>query len=144
MPPQTEKMMLMLGRTYERLCKIPLLGEPLARSWNRNMARLIFCTPGSGAKRQNSILGVKAYLLETGKQMSFPFEIIPESETHDSFEFYVNGCPYGFKHPDQEKACDAAMEMDRILFKLLGADLIIKETAVRGAAKCRMLMKWRK
>jgi hypothetical protein len=61
----------------------------------------------------------------------------------DSFEFYVNGCPYGYKRPDQAKACDAAMEMDRKLFNLLGAELIVLESAPEGAQKCRMLMKWR-
>jgi len=143
MPPQTEKMMLGLGKLYERLCKNPGIGEPLARSLNRGLARFIFYTPGSGAKRQDSIMGVKEYLLKTGNQMNFPFEIIPESVGPDSFEFFVDACPYGFKHPDQEKACDAAMEMDRVLFKLIGADLIIQETAPKGAPKCRMKMKWR-
>ena len=142
MPSQTEKAMLALGRLYEGLCKIPLIGVPLARSWTRNMGRLVFYTPGSGAKRQDSLTGVKNYLLETGKQMNFPFEIIEESVGTDSFEFYVGACPYGFNRPDQEKPCDAAMEMDRILFKLVGVDLVIKETAVQGAPKCRILMKW--
>ena len=143
MPPQTEKMMLGLGKFYEGLCRIPGIGEPLARSLNRGLARFVFYTPGSGASRQDSILGVKAYLLKTGERMDFPFEIIPGSEGPDSFEFYVGSCPYGFRRPDQEKACDAAMEMDRVLFKLIGADLIIQETAPRGASKCRMTMKWR-
>ena len=61
----------------------------------------------------------------------------------DSFEFYVNGCPYGFKRPDQATACDAAMEMDRKLFRLLGAELTILESAPEGAQKCRMVMRWR-
>lgn len=143
MPPQTEKAMLMLGRFYEGLCKIPLMGEPLARSFSRSMGRLIFYAPGSGAKRQDSIRGVKEYLEETGKQMNFPFEVIPESVGPDSFEFFIRYCPYGFKRPDQEKACDAAMEMDRILFNLIGADLIIQESAVQGAPKCRIMMKRR-
>jgi len=143
MPPQTEKAMLMLGRLYEGLCKIPLVGEPVARSLGRSLGRLIYHAPGSAAKGQNSIRGVREYLEETGKQMSFPFEFIPESEGPDSFEFFVQYCPYGFKRPDQERPCDAAMEMDRILFKLIGADLTIEESAVQGAPKCRMLMKWR-
>jgi len=142
MPPQTEKMMLRLGKFYEGLCKIPMIGETLARSFARSMARFAFYTPGSGVKRQDSILGVKKYLLETGKKMNFPFEIIPESVRPDSFEFFVGYCPYGFKHPDQEKPCDAAMDMDRKLFKLIGSELVIKESVVKGAPKCRILMKW--
>jgi len=138
-----EKTMRMLGRLYEGLCRIPLVGVPMARAWNRNLGRLVFYTPGSGAVRQDSLEGVKAYLLETGRQMNFPFEMIPESQGPDSFEFYVNGCPYGFKRPDQALPCDAAMEMDRVLFRLLGADLIIKEVAVEGVPRCRIQMKWR-
>ena len=138
-----ERTMRMLGRLYEQLCKIPVVGVPMARAWNRNLGRLAFYTPGSGARRQDSLQGVRAYLLETGRRMNFPFEILPESEGPDSFEFFVNGCPYGFERPDQAAPCDAAMEMDRMLFRLLGADLIIKASAVEGAPKCRIQMKWR-
>jgi hypothetical protein len=141
--PDTEKAMLMLGGLYERLCKIPLAGVPMVRAWNRIMARLIFHAPGSGANRKDSIVGVKDYLLWSGEEMNFPFEIIEETVGPDSFEFFVGYCPYGYKHPHQDKPCDAAMEMDRTLFKLLGAELIIKETVVAGAPKCRMLMQWR-
>ncbi len=143
MPPQTEKAMLMMGKFYEMLCKIPVIGYPIARLYNRNIGRMIFYTPGSGAKRQDSLEGIRKYLLKTGKDMNFPFEMIPESDTPDSFEFFVGYCPYGYKHPDQAKPCDAAMEMDRILFKLQGGELTIKETTVEGAPKCRILMKWK-
>jgi len=141
--PNPEKFMAMMGRHWERICKIPVIGVPLARAWNRNMARFLFYTPGTGVDRQDSLEGVKEYLLETGRQMNFPFEIIEGSETPDSFEFYVHGCPYGFKRPDQAAACDAAMEMDRVLFRCVGGDLIIQESAVEGAESCRILMKWR-
>lgn len=143
MPPNTEKMMPKLGRLYELLCKIPSIGEPLARSMNRNMGRMIFYMPGSGAKRMSSIPELKEYLLQTGREMNFPFEIIEESVGPDSFEFYVNGCPYGYNRPDQAKACDAAMEMDRVLFHLLGGELIVKESAPEGVQKCRILLKLR-
>ena len=141
--PNMEKPMLMLGRLYEGLCKIPLVGVPLTKAWNRGMGRLIFRAPEPGGKPKDSLAGVRDYLLWSGKEMNFPFEIIEETVGPDSFEFFVGCCPYGFKHPHQEKACDAAMEMDRLLFKLLGADLIIMETVVEGAPKCRILMKWR-
>jgi len=143
MPSANEKMMLNMGKFYEKICRLPGIGEPMARSFARSMGRLIFYTPGSGANRQDSIEGVKKYLLETGRKMSFPFEIVPGSESPDRFEFYVNYCPYGFKGPDQEKPCDAAMNMDKVLFLLLGAELTILESVVRGAPRCRMLMKWK-
>ncbi len=142
-PPNPEKYMAMMGKLYESMCKIPVIGAPMARVMNRNMARFLFYTPGTGADRQDSLEGVKEYLLETGRQMNFPFEIIKESEKPDSFEFYVHGCPYGFKRPDQAAACDAAMEMDRVLFGLVGGDLIVQESAPEGANSCRILMKWK-
>ena len=143
MAPNTEKIMPKLGKLYEGLCKIPMIGEPLARSMNRNMGRMIFRMPGSGSKRQGSITELKEYLLQTGREMNFPFEIIEETVGPDSFEFYVGGCPYGYKRPDQAKACDAAMEMDRTLFDLLGGELIVLEAAPEGVQKCRILMKWK-
>ncbi len=139
---QTEKAMLMMGKFYEALCKIPLIGYPVARVYNRNIGRMIFYTPGSGAKRQDSIEGIKKYLIKTGKDMNFPFEMIPERDTSDSFEFFVGYCPYGYKRSDQAKPCDAAMEMDRVLFRLQGGKLVIKETTVEGSPKCRILIKW--
>ncbi len=142
MPKNVEKPMLMFGKLYEKVCKIPGVGVPMTKAWNTGLAKLVYRAPEPGGKPKDNIEGVKDYLLWSGEEMNFPFEIIEETVGPDSFEFYVGYCPYGFKHPHQDKACDAAMEMDRVLFKLLGADLIIKETVVEGAPKCRMLMKW--
>lgn len=141
LPPQPEKMMLSLGKFYQRICKIPGIGEPMARSFARFMGRMIFYAPGSGTRREDSIQGVKKYLLETGEKMKFPFEMLPECDQPDSFEFYVSYCPYGFKTPEHARACDAAMDMDRVLFGLIGCDQTIKESVVKGAPKCRMHMK---
>ena len=145
MPKNMDKAMLMSGKMYEAMCKIPLLGIPAARAWNRLLGRLVFRAPdpgGAGGKKAENITAVKDYLLKTGEEMGFPFEILEDTVGPDSFEFTVGGCPYGYKEPHQAAACDAAMEMDRVLFKLLGADLIIIDTAVDGAPKCKMLMKW--
>ncbi len=140
--PNLAKPMMMFGRLYEGLCKIPLVGVPIAKAWNRGLGHMIFRAPDPGGKPKDSLMEVKDYLLWSGDEMGFPFEIIEDTVGPDSFEFYVGACPYGFNHPHQDKACDAAMEMDRTLFKLLGADLIIKETTVEGAPKCRVQMKW--
>lgn len=142
-PFSPEVFMKRMGRFYEALCRIPAVGPGLARSWAGNLARFLYHVPGSGTSRQESLEGVKAYLLETGRRMHFPFEIIPESEGPDSFEFYVHGCPYGFQRADQAVPCDAAMEMDRVLFRLLGADLTILEAAVEGVPSCRIRLTWR-
>ena len=76
MPPNVEKMMPKLGKLYEGLCKIPWVGVPTARAWNRVMGRLIFRAPEPGGKPKDSIGGVKDYLLWSGEEMGFPFEII--------------------------------------------------------------------
>jgi len=136
MPLDMNKVMLSIGNAYEGLCKIPLIGPPLAGMFNRNMGRLIYYMPGTGAGRKDTCQGVKAFLARNIETMGFPFEFIPESEGPDNFDFYVAGCPYGYKHPDQEVPCDAVMEMDRQLFKLMGWNLTIKEAAVHGAPKC--------
>lgn len=143
MPPNPKHFMGKLGKFYERLCSVPWVGEGLARSLNRNMGRMIFYLPGSGARRMGSIGELKAYLLKTGKDMDFPFEVIEETTGPESFEFYVNGCPYGYTRPGQAKACDAAMEMDRTLFRLLGGELTVLESAPQGVEKCRILLKYR-
>jgi hypothetical protein len=136
-------MMAGLGSFYYGLCKVPLLGVPLAKAMNRGMGRLIFRAPEPGGKAKDSIEGVKDYLLWSGEEMNFPFEVIEETVGPDSFEFYVNGCPYGYKEPKHATACDAVMEMDRMLFKLLGSELTILEAApTDGVKKCKMLLKW--
>ena len=143
MPPKNpEKMMAKLGTFYETLCKVPWVGVPLTKAMCRGMGSLIFRAPEPGGKPKDSIAGVKDYLLWSGKEMHFPFEVIEETVGPESFEFYVNGCPYGYKRPDQAIACDAVMEMDRKLFSLLGSELTILESAPEGAQKCRMLLKW--
>jgi hypothetical protein len=131
-----DKVMLSTGKTYEGICKIPLIGSQLARLLNRNIGRLIYYMPGTGAGRIDTCQGIKDYLIKGCEVMGFPFEFIPESEEPDSFEYYVTDCPYGFKRPDQEVPCDAAMDMDRQLFKLMGWNVTIKESAVHGAPKC--------
>ena len=140
--PDMTKIMPMLGGLYENMCKLPLVGFPMATSLNRGLGKMAFRAPDPGGKKAQSISEIKDYLLKTGVEMNFPFEVLEETVGPDSFEFTVGYCPYGYKKPHQAAACDAAMEMDRVLFKLLGADLIIKETVVDGAPKCRLLMKW--
>ena len=144
MPPKNpEKMMAKLGTLYYGLCKVPWVGVPLTKAMNRATGRLIFRAPEPGGKPKDSLEGVKDYLLWSGEEMNFPFEIIEETVGPDSFEFYVNGCPYGYTQPEHATACDAVMEMDRVLFKLLGSELIILEAApTDGVKKCRMLLKW--
>ncbi len=142
MPPQMDKMMQSMGKFYEAICKIPVAGESIARFWNRSMGKMLFHSPGSAAKRQKNIQGIKENLEEMIKLYGFPIEVIPETVGPDSFEIYVNYCPYGFKEAHQEIPCDAAMDMDRELFRQMGAELTVLESAPKGAEKCRCIIKW--
>ncbi len=141
--PDVGKAMEKMGWLYEKICKIPVIGIPLVKAWNRFLGGMIFRAPPTPkGKKAADILEVKDYLLWSGEEMNFPFEVLEETIGPDSFEFTVGYCPYGYKLPRHEVACDATMEMDRSLFGRLGAELIIKETVIDGAPKCKMLMKW--
>ena len=135
-----EKMMASTGRFYELLFKIPIIGEPLVKGINRGLGHLNFRNPMLKAERCDTIDEVIAYLRQAIDLMKFPIEIIEDSITEDSFEIYVHHCPYGYHRPDQQGVCDAAMDMDRVLFRNLGADLVIQESAVFGAPKCHIKM----
>jgi hypothetical protein len=130
-----------MGKYYELLYKLPL-GEKIVRTYTRGLGKLIFYSPGSGARRQKNIDGVRKILVDMCSKMNFNLELIKESIKPSSFEFYVNECPYNFNRSDQQGVCDAAMDMDREMFRLIGGELIILESTVKGAPKCRILMKW--
>ena len=138
MPIEPLKFMSRMGRFYERLYPLPALGEPMVRGINRGIARMNFYGPLLGLKRHDSVDGFKKQFLRLIEMMQLPIEIIAESEGPNGFEFYVHSCPYGYHRPDQQGVCDAAMDMDRVLFKLMGADLTILEAAVQGAPRCRV------
>jgi len=131
-----EKFMLALGRFYERLYRLPA-GEKLVRGWCRNLGRMAFYSP-SGMKRSETLAGVRDTLINSCRRMGFKVELSYEQPDH--FEFFVLECPYGFKHPDHQGVCDAAMDMDRVMFRLCGGDLRVQETIPGGAPKCRVTM----
>ena len=133
-----EKGMARMGKFYERLFKIPMIGEPLVRAMNRGLGNLNFRLPMPGAKRHDNIEGIIEYLKNSIEIMKFPIEIIEDSITEDRFEIYVHHCPYGYHRPDQQGVCDAAMDMDRVLFRNLGADLVILDSIVYGAPRCHI------
>lgn len=136
MKPQ--KVLRSLGKYYEFLHRLPVLGEPLVRGVTRSLARLAFNTPFSGFKRCESIEETRELLLRMCARAAIPIEIVEEER--DRFVFNVLSCPYGYCRPDQMGVCDASMDMDRTFFKLCGVDLIIEESIVSGAPKCRILM----
>jgi len=135
-----KRAMALAGRNYQRLFKIPGLGEPLVRGINRVIARISFYSPIFGLKHHDSMEGFKEDFIKLAEMTKLPVEIIEETVGPGRFEFYVHSCPYGYHRPDQQGVCDAAMDMDRVLFRLMGAELVIEESAVSGAPRCRISM----
>jgi hypothetical protein len=125
-----------IGRTHEWLCRIPGVGEPMSRGLSWVLA--VFPMLG-GMRRSGSIQQTREMLRASGEQMGFPFQI---SEIEgDRFVLELPYCPYGFTRTDQQRPCDTAMDMDRIMFRRCGAELTIEETIPGGATRCRMLIR---
>jgi hypothetical protein len=92
-----------------------------------------------GMRKSGSIEQTREMLRASGEQMGFPFQI---SEIEgDRFVLELPYCPYGFTRADQQRPCDTAMDMDRIMFRRCGAELTIEETIPRAASRCRMLIR---
>ena len=70
------KFMRFLGKYYEFLYRLPLVGEPLVRGINRTFGRINFYSPGSGFQRFNSITELKDNLFKMGDKMGYTKEEI--------------------------------------------------------------------
>jgi predicted ArsR family transcriptional regulator len=128
--------MRMTGRIHVLLCRIPAIGEPLARGLSWYMA--IFPWLG-GVRKTETIAETRQHLVQSGEQMGFPFEF---SEIEgDHFTLELPYCPYGFENAAHQRACDTAMDMDRIMLRRCGAELTIAETIPKGATRCRMIVR---
>ncbi len=133
---RTDASMRMIGRTHERLCRIPAVGESMSRGLSWLLA--VFPMLG-GMRKSGSIEQTREMLRASGEQMGFPFQI---SEIEgDRFVLELPYCPYGFTRADQQRPCDTAMDMDRIMFRRCGAELTIEETIPGGASRCHMLVR---
>jgi len=127
-----------MGRLHIALCRIPAVGEGLARgmSWCMSIVPWL-----GGMRRTGSIEETRAQLEGTGQDMGFPFELGPAEG--DRFVLELPYCPYGFTDPEHARPCDTAMDMDRILMRRLGAELTIEETIPGGASRCKMVVRQR-
>ncbi len=133
---QMDTAMRRIGRTHELLCRIPGAGEPMSRGLSWLMA--VFPMLG-GMRKSGSIEQTREMLRASGEQMGFPFQI---SEIEgDRFVLELPYCPYGFTRADQQRPCDTAMDMDRIMFRRCGAELTIEETIPGGASRCHMVVR---
>jgi len=130
--------MRMTGKIHVFVCRIPVIGEPLARGLSWSLA--IFPWLG-GVRRTHSIAETRDVLRKSGEQMGFPFEF---SEIDgDRFILELPYCPYGFTGPEHERPCDTAMDMDRVMLRRCGAELTIAETIPSGAKRCQMVVRQR-
>ena len=122
-----------LGRAHVFLSHVRWIGEPLARTLSWCMA--VFPWLG-GVRRTSSIAETRQQLIESGEMMGFPFQF---SEIEgDEFILDLPYCPYGFTGSEHQRACDTAMDMDRLMLRRCGAELTISETIPEGAQRCRM------
>ena len=133
------KDMVALGRIYERLYRLPLFGERLVRAIVRGMGKIVFYSPLSRFKYEETIGGVRRQLEDLCNSIGIPISVIEEEPEH--LEFLVHDCPYAYHRSDQQGVCDAVMDLDRVIFRLCGAQLTIQESVVKGAAGCRVRLR---
>ena len=132
----TESATIKLGRFFELAYKTPFFGDRIVRKLSRGIGFLTFRNPLSKMKRHDTIEGVRQEFQKLADLHNGEIEFSKQDET--SFEYMSSPCPYGYHRKDQVGVCDAAMDMNRRLFDLCGAKLIIHERISCGAPKCRI------
>ena len=126
------------GKIFEYMYKLPLVGDWLVRTICRLSAGMTYYAPGTGMRKFDSIQEVRRELERVLDMAQVKIEVTKEEK--DMFEFLVPACPYGYHRENKQGVCDAIMDLDRTLFKLCGAKLVVEEAIVDGAEKCRMTM----
>ncbi|MBT4160933.1 MAG: hypothetical protein HOC70_08820 [Gammaproteobacteria bacterium] len=128
--------MELIGKLHLLLCRIPGIGEPVARAISWLFAGFPWL---AGVRGNLSLEETRQKLIESGEMMDFPFEF---SEVENGeFTLELSYCPYGFTSEGHKRACDTAMDMDRVLLRRCGAELIITDTIPEGASRCRMVVR---
>ncbi len=135
----TSRHTILSGKFFEVLYKTPLVGEFVVRCITRSLGRIMFYSPLLGFYRTDTISGIKKQLEALTDNVGIPISIIKEGE--EELQFLVHQCPYRYCRPDQQGVCDAIMDIDRYLFRLCGAELIIQDATVFGASECKILMR---
>ena len=120
----TAKALLFLGKLFEILYRFPLIGEPLVRRLARSLGRMAFYSPMMGLKKRESIKETKKDFLRVAEKLGFLVEM--SGEKTDQFEFFILSCPLGYYRAEQQGLCDAAMDLDRTMTRLCGAELAVK------------------
>jgi hypothetical protein len=133
-----KKLGLLLGGTYSLIYRAPLVGEPMVRGFCRVVGFLGNRVPG-GMKWKGSMAELKRDLASVFERLDIDFEVMNQDE--DGIELILTACPYGFRRPEHVLACDAAMDLDRTLFRHCGCDLNIEARLPHGDPVCRVLIR---
>ncbi len=136
---KTDNMVIKMGQLYKFVYRFPVYGNRMVRSLCRGIAVMTFHSPSMKMKKHNSIQGVKEELEKLNGLSDGELVITKEDET--SFEYMSTPCPYGYSPEDPKGLCDAVMDMNRKLFKLCGAKIIIHDRISGGAEKCRVTVR---
>ncbi len=128
------KMMTLIGKGFDATYKLPGMGDPIVRGLCRGMGKAAFYSPLF--KKCKNIDDVREMLTFMTGQANIPIEITKVEE--DRLEFLVPSCPWGFCDVEQRGVCDAAMDLDRELFRLAGAELVIEDAISWGSQVCRI------
>jgi hypothetical protein len=132
-----KKLGLLLGGTYSLIYRAPLAGEPAVRGLCRVLGFLGNRVPG-GMKWRGSMAELRQDLASVFERLDIDFEAMNHDE--ESIELILTSCPYGFSRPEHALACDAAMDLDRNLFRHCGCDLTIEARLPHGDPVCRVLI----
>jgi hypothetical protein len=126
---------LLLGRAYGLIYRVPLVGEPAVRGISRALGFMGSHVP-YGLKRCASMAELRRNLERVLVTMDIDIGAISDDE--GSIELILPSCPYGFRRPEQAGVCDAAMDLDRTLFRYCGYDLAIEARLPHSDPVCRV------
>jgi len=124
-----------LGYLYRLVYLLPVIGEWTVRGICKVFAYISFYSP-FGPRPCASIHELRKEFDRLIKTTGIELEVVYQDD--ERFEFVLPGCPYGFRRPGHLGVCDAAMDMDRVMFGLAGGELKIEECMPGGAPHCRV------
>lgn len=124
---------VVLGYIYRLLFLLPVVGEPMVRGICRAIAFVNYNSP-YGMKSCASIGELRKEFERLVRMADIDVRITAQDE--DRLEILVPRCPYGFSGPRHAGVCDAAMDMDRKMFRYCGAELVVDECIPDGFSAC--------
>ena len=126
---------LLLGLIYRLLYRLPVVGDSVVRGISRTIGVVAYRSP-YGIKSCVSMDAFREELQRLAAMADLPVEITGHDE--DRLDLVVNWCPYGFSRPEHKGACEAAMDMDRIMYRYCGLELVIDESVLDGLPTCKV------